>query len=521
MSLYQKYRSKTFQEILTQNHITTILQASLRKQSFGHAYLFVGTRGAGKTSLARIFARALNCEDKANLKKSGEPCNKCESCKLSLSGNHPDIIEMDAASNRGIDEIRSLKESVEFMPSMGSKKVYIIDEVHMMTKEAFNAILKTLEEPPLHVVFIMCTTEMHKIPSTIISRSQVFELKFASLEEIVKKIDVILKGEKKSIDQAGKEFIAKLGKGSFRDTESILEKVLKSNDNDELAFEDIVKSLGFSELTLVNEFKDLLYGKDLLNTQSLLQERLDEGSISNFNYQVSEIIYEDIVAELQKGVSDSFKIRLFEYLCGIDKEIRGSLSQKILYIAKILTFLSKETTTISDIPPKEVIAKVEKDIYKEIDEKPVFEEKNTRINPAALLRKKMQENKKTEQPAQETENDIKKSSPISKIDFLEFIKSKNTFLYRFFTHKDFEIRGGQIVVDCEKKMERDLLSKLSTQKIIEEFGSKYNANLRIEFAELKINKKTEEEKEVAKISKKVEDLSEEEIKNIFGTNKSE
>ncbi len=226
MSLYQKYRAINFEEVLTQSHVTDTLQAALKNSNHGHAYILVGTRGTGKTSIARIFARALNCINDKHVNENGEPCNQCESCILSLKSSNIDIIEMDAASNRGIDEVRNLKESVDYLPSNGKYKVYIIDEAHMMTKEAFNALLKTIEEPPKHVVFVMCTTEIFKLPPTILSRSQVFELKPASIVQIVSKIDKILQNEGAEIEEEGKRIIAKLGKGSYRDTESILEKVI-------------------------------------------------------------------------------------------------------------------------------------------------------------------------------------------------------------------------------------------------------------------------------------------------------
>jgi len=510
MSLYQKYRPLKFEETLTQTHITNILQSSLKKNNLGHAYLFVGTRGAGKTSLARIFARALNCQNTQFVKKTGEPCNECESCKLSLNSSHPDIIEMDAASNRGIEEIRLLKESVDFVPSMGINKVYIIDEVHMMTKEAFNALLKTLEEPPKHVVFIMCTTEVFKIPPTIISRSQVFELKFASLEEIVDKMSLILGKEGRDIDTEGKKFIAKLGKGSFRDTESILEKVLNSSEKKQLSFEEVTKVLGFTQFALINEAKDILYSKDLLKAQSLFQDNLEDGSIINFVYQLSELIYEDVILELKKGSGDKFKIELFDFLTSLDKDLKNTLSPKMIFIAKILNFISNFTLA-TPVQVIQHVVEVTKPVEEKKVEKPVVTAKG-RFNPSAILRKE----KATQAVKTETEEKPKSASTrISKIDFLEFVKERNSFLYRFFVHKDFEIKENKIVVEASRKMEKDLLVKPATQSIIREFGEKVGTNITISAGETKVDHNATEEKAIERVSKKVEDLTDEEIKDVF------
>lgn len=518
MSLYQKYRAKNFEEILTQSHITKVLQTSLKNHSFGHAYLFVGTRGAGKTSIARIFARALNCEDTKYVEKNGEPCNKCQSCLLALESNHPDIIEMDAASNRGIEEIRSLKESIDFVPSIGKYKVYVIDEVHMMTKEAFNALLKTLEEPPKHAIFIMCTTEMYKLPSTIISRSQVFELKFASVTEIVTKLDKILKSEKREIDERGKELIANLGKGSFRDTESILEKVLNSSSQDSFAFEEVTEILGMSSYMLVEEIKNSIYNSSISKTQELIANNLDDGGIQTFNHQLAESIYTDIVSGLADGKTDSFKLELFDFLSSIDSQIRATTSPKLVYIAKILNFLKKYSSEVIHSDP--VVTKqkiVNKSNVEPVEE--VIEKEIPKNNPMALLRKARLENRESEKGKERSEEskvvEKKIRKKVSKIDFLDFLKSKNLFLYRFFVHKEFEIDGSVIVIDAKGKMEQDLLKRPQTKKLIADFNSEFGTNLEIKQGEPDIDGRTKEEKEIAKESKKVEDLSEDELKEIF------
>ena len=223
---YTKYRPQKFSEISQPNDVATALANQVRSKKVSHAYLFIGPRGVGKTTTARILAKALNCE---NLSKTGDPCDKCDACEAIKLGNFLDLIEIDAASNRGIDDIRDLKDKIRLAPSLGKQKVYIIDEVHMLTTEAFNALLKTLEEPPAHATFILCTTEEHKVPDTIKSRCQVFKFKRATVEQIVTKLTEICAKEKikAKIKKEDLEKIARASLGGFRDAETLLQQVVE------------------------------------------------------------------------------------------------------------------------------------------------------------------------------------------------------------------------------------------------------------------------------------------------------
>src|SRR5437660_235492 len=223
-SLYRKYRSQTFADLVGQDAASRALQGAIVSGRVAHAYLFSGSRGTGKTSAARLLAKALNCTGRS--RDSAEPCNTCQSCVEMTAGSALDLIEIEAASNRGIDEIRDLREKVNLAPALGPFKVYIIDEAHMLTEPAFNALLKTLEEPPAHVVFVLCTTDAQKIPLTVIGRCQQFVFRRHSEEQIVGRLTHIAKTEKVQVDAAAMELIARTAQGSMRDAVGLLDQLV-------------------------------------------------------------------------------------------------------------------------------------------------------------------------------------------------------------------------------------------------------------------------------------------------------
>ena len=312
ITLYRKYRPSSFSEVSGENEIVKSLKLSLKNKSMAHAYLFSGPRGVGKTTIARLIAKGVNC---LNLKENGEPCNECKNCKAINEGRFSDLIEIDAASNRSIDEIRSLKEKINYQPVEGLKKVYIIDEAHMLTKEAFNALLKTLEEPPAHVIFILATTELEKILPTIISRCQRYDFKPLDLEEMKSGLEHILKEENLSMTDDVYPVIYENSSGSMRDSISILERLIVTANGKEINLKIAEDTLGITPSSRIKIF---------------LNKILNENEY-------------DIINELESLANESFDIELF--FKDLAKYCKNAILKKELDIDKGLKIIS----TIYDV----------------------------------------------------------------------------------------------------------------------------------------------------------------------------
>ncbi len=268
LALYRKYRSKNLDEVVGQPHVVTTLASAVRQGRISHAYLFTGPRGVGKTSVARILARMVNCEGQT------KPCGKCPQC---LAETHLDIIEIDAASNRSIDEIRELRSKIHSAPSFGKFKIYIIDEVHMLTKEAFNALLKTLEEPPAHAIFVLATTEAQKLPATVISRTQRFNFRPLSINDSAAQLKKVAAAEKLKIDDEAIQLLARYGEGSLRDSLSLLDQATSSGEAVDAA---AVRSLlGFSDTATIDQLL-LAIGQGEIGEALKLLDRLSGGGSS-------------------------------------------------------------------------------------------------------------------------------------------------------------------------------------------------------------------------------------------------
>lgn len=289
-ALYRKFRPTRFDEIVGQEHIVKTLKNELINDRVGHAYLFNGGRGTGKTSAAKILARAVNCLNP----KDGEPCNECAVCKAALEGSLTDIVEMDAASNNSVEDVRAIRDEVNFLPTVAKYRVYIIDEVHMLSTGAFNALLKTLEEPPAHVKFILATTEPQKLPATILSRCQRFDFKKISNDNIEKRLNFVCEQSKIDITPEAKKLIAILAEGAMRDALSILERCMQE---EEKITEELVKELvGIPKTESVNKITKSILEKDTDTALQTINEIISEGKdISNFLWEIIKYVKDILI----------------------------------------------------------------------------------------------------------------------------------------------------------------------------------------------------------------------------------
>lgn len=317
-ALYRKWRPRTFDGVVGQTAITDTLKNAIKRGKISHAFLFAGPRGTGKTSCAKIFAKALNC---TNL-QDGEPCNECENCLAADKGTMNDIIEIDAASNNGVDEIRDIRDKVKYAPTQGKYKVYIIDEVHMLSMGAFNALLKTLEEPPEHVVFILATTELQKVPATIISRTQRYNFKRIDQHDLIARMTYILGQEKIDFEEKALEVIAQVADGGMRDSLSILDQIL-SYDQDKVKYEDALKITGYAAQEKIEQvLLDLLKGQtseafeivhnllqDGASTKNILDELISltvKGMLVVKSNKEATFLTKDYATELAKIPEEKF-----------------------------------------------------------------------------------------------------------------------------------------------------------------------------------------------------------------------
>ncbi|AEV66888.1 DNA polymerase III subunit gamma/tau [Acetivibrio clariflavus] len=283
LALYRKWRPMVFEDVVEQEHVVKTLKNSILAGRIAHAYLFCGTRGTGKTTMAKIFSRAINCLNSTD----GDPCNECEICKGILNGSLLDVIEIDAASNNSVDNVREIRDEVVYAPSKARYKVYIIDEVHMLSTGAFNALLKTLEEPPSHVVFILATTEPHKLPATILSRCQRFDFRRIPVESIVKRIRYIAENSGVSIEEEGLRLIARMSDGALRDAISILDQCI-SLGNKHLTYEDVLSIVGIVNNTFVADVVDAINAKEVDRVLQFINVLVMDGK--NITQFVSDLI---------------------------------------------------------------------------------------------------------------------------------------------------------------------------------------------------------------------------------------
>ena len=306
MALYRKWRPDTFEEVKGQDHVVTTLKNQIINNRIGHAFLFCGTRGTGKTSIAKLFAKAVNCEHPIN----GSPCNECAACRAIADGSSMNVIEIDAASNNGVDNIRQIREEVQYSPSEGKYKVYIIDEVHMLTQGAFNALLKTLEEPPAYVIFILATTESHKIPISISSRCQKYEFRRISVETISDRLMELLGREQIEAEKKAVDYIAKAADGSMRDALSILDQCIAFNIGKELTYENVLDTIGAVDIDVFARLLDCVIKLDVVGAIDLVDEVVWQGRelsrfVSEFTWFLRNVLLVKVSPEADQKLDMS------------------------------------------------------------------------------------------------------------------------------------------------------------------------------------------------------------------------
>ncbi|HRY82271.1 MAG TPA: DNA polymerase III subunit gamma/tau [Candidatus Moranbacteria bacterium] len=351
-TLYRKYRPKNFAEIIGQAHIVRTLSNSIKNERVGHAYLFTGPRGTGKTSIARILAKTINC---TNL-KDAISCEKCESCKIITSGKSLDIIEIDAASNTGVDNIRELRETVALSNASLKYKVYIIDEVHMLSTGAFNALLKTLEEPPAHVVFILATTEIHKVPQTILSRCQRFDFVRLPIQNIIEKLTLITKSEKVKIEKEALEMIAISAEGGMRDAESMLGQIISLEDKN-ITVSEVEEILGTADKKTAETTAEMILEKNSSGAIAKVNELLENGyDLEVFNKSLINYLRQLMIIKIDPALKKYFSSEMtserLEKMAELSK--KAELSQIISAINLFLEAQSKISSFILPQLPLEI-----------------------------------------------------------------------------------------------------------------------------------------------------------------------
>lgn len=415
LALYRKYRPQTFDEVIGQDHIIKTLANQIKNDKIGHAYLFCGSRGTGKTSTAKIFAKAINCEKPIN----GSHCGNCATCKA-LSGNNMDILEIDAASNNGVDEIRDLREKVKYPPVAGRYKVYIIDEVHMLSPSAFNALLKTLEEPPSHAVFILATTEVHKLPATILSRCLRFDFGLVSVSDLSNLVKKVFRSEKIDFEDQAVEVIARAGEGSVRDTLSIADRCI-SYSGEKLTHKSVMEVLGTTEKEMLFNISNAVLsgnmGQSMLELDKVLSAGksplvLSKDLISYFRdlliiQTLSEQAKTMVVAspetfeKMQSQVgNDAYAkiVSLISNLSEVEAELRYSINPRIVLETAIIK-------TLADVSVLERVEKLEKSVLNgEIHQSASQNAVNVQVSSPVSI----ENTQKVQNDAQNAQNSVEK-----------------------------------------------------------------------------------------------------------------
>ena len=490
-TLYRKYRPQKFSDVIGQQHIVQTLSNSIKNNRIGHAYLFTGPRGTGKTSIARLFAKAVNCTDPKGI----EPCLKCENCKNIQDGRSLDIIEIDAASNTGVDNIRELRETIKLPPTRAKYKVYIIDEVHMLSTGAFNALLKTLEEPPAHVIFILATTEIHKVPDTIISRCQRFDFVRLSLDNIIKKLSLIAKSEKVEIEKDALEMIAISAEGGMRDAESTLAQVISLEDK-KITAREVEEILGTTDKENIEKMADLLLTKNISGALELINKMTNDGyDLEIFNKSFVNYLRQLLIISVDESLSRTLSLELTSEQINKAKETAKNNTESILEMVNVFSEIQNKirSSFIPQLPLEMAIVKLGnyKTIIEQqtiIQKKEVVTEKNDKNQPKVILEESVELESEPEESNELVEQSENPSVDIQDVkekwkDIIKETKPFNHSISLFLLNcEPVKIEGNYLSVATKYKFYKDKLSETQNKLTIEKvLANILGSGLRVKF----------------------------------------
>lgn len=414
-ALYRKFRPSEFEDVKGQDHIVTTLQNQIKAGRIGHAYLFCGTRGTGKTTVAKIFAKAVNCEHPVN----GSPCGECEMCRNITAGTYMNVVEIDAASNNGVDNIRSIREEVEYRPAQGRYKVYIIDEVHMLSIGAFNALLKTLEEPPEYVIFILATTEVHKIPITILSRCQRYDFRRITIDTISDRLKELMKKEEVDVEERALRYVAKAADGSMRDALSLLDQCIAFHIGEKLTYDMVLDVLGAVDTDVYSTLLRKILKRDVKAVLEVLNDLIMQGKeLSQLSADFTWYLRNLLLVKSSDNMEDVLDVST-ENLAQLKEEAQRIDNDALIRYIRIfsdlsgkLKYASQKRVLLEVALIKLCIPQMETDYTSVLDRIRVLEEKMEKGVPAVQTIPVMkEENSGFSAPEKEEKQELPKALP--------------------------------------------------------------------------------------------------------------